>query len=47
MTFSQASLYVDNIIANTFEGVDMHYNFNDEEMRAANEVGKWVLTEPL
>ena len=34
-------------MANSFEGVDMGHDFSDTELRAAFEVSKWVLTEPL
>ena len=47
MTFSQISGYADNLIANTFEGVDMGRKFNVKELRASFEIMKWVLTEPL
>lgn len=47
ITFSQLSSYADNILANKFEGVDMGYDFSERQMRAAFEVSKWALTEPL
>ena len=47
MTFSQMSSYADNILSNTFEGIDLKYDFTPNEMRAAYEIVKWTLTDVL